>query len=182
MKRYATILVLALLTCLPTLAQQREGGRPQFNPEEFKTQMRNYIREKANLTQQEAEAVFPIYAEMKQKQMEYNGQIRLLKMPFPPKDGNQCKEAVEQITVLSVKLAQLEKEYYAKMCKVIDAKKVYNIILAEDAFHREMLQNANRGLHRGGQGGFGQRGGQGFGQRQGGWNGHGHGGQKEDKK
>lgn len=148
------MLCLAVLMSLPTAAQQpREGGRRQFNPQEFVNRLHNFIREKASLSQEDADKVFPIYHEMKGKQMELNRKIMTLKRQAP--DANAADKDIEatidQIKSLNVQLAQVEQSYYAKMCKVIEARKVYKLMKAEDAFHREMLRKAapGRGQHQG---------------------------------
>ncbi len=136
------------MTALPTMAQQPNNrDRRHFNPEEFRTMMRNYIRDKACLTQQEADKLFPIYFEMKTKQMELNGKMMKLKRQAPACNASskEYAEIISQITELNVELAKLEQTYYAKMCKVVDAKKVYNVMGAEEAFHREMLWGATPG-------------------------------------
>ena len=55
------------------------------------------------------------------------------------------QEALMQIADLHEKAADLEEDYYEKMCKAISPKKVFAIIQADDAFHREMLQRFSRG-------------------------------------
>jgi len=64
-------------------------------------------------------------------------------------DGNtsdkKCREALMQIADLHEKAADVEEDYYEKMCKAISPKKVFAIIQADDAFHREMLQHFGRG-------------------------------------
>ena len=71
MKRYVALIVLMLACLLPVAAQQREEGRPRFNMEEFQGWMKSFIRERACLTQAEADLVFPVFFEMKQKQGQY---------------------------------------------------------------------------------------------------------------
>lgn len=150
MKKILCFLMLVLLAAAPTIAQpNNKGEKRQFNPEEFKTMMRNYVRDKAGLTQAEADKLFPIYFEMKTKQMELNGKMMKLKRQTPNCNATtkEYNNLILQITELNVALAKLEQTYYAKMCKVVDAKKVYNVMSAEEAFHREMLWRANSMRH-----------------------------------
>ncbi len=147
MKKILSFLILVLLAATTAVAQpnNNKGEKPQFNPEEFKTMMRNYVRDKACLTQAEADKLFPIYFEMKTKQMEMNGKMMKLKRQKPDCNATtkEYSDLISQITELNVALAKLEQTYYAKMCKVVDAKKVYNVMCAEEEFHREMLLRAN---------------------------------------
>jgi len=135
---------MALLLALPVLAQNDK--RPRFSPEEFRTKLESFIAQRASLCQSEREKIFPIYHEMKEKQRElqrkeYQLKYRTLKPDSPEKD---YQEALEKIANLHIEAAKIESTYYKKMCKVISPKKVYNIILAEDAFHREMLQRFSK--------------------------------------
>lgn len=141
MKRITSIIiVLTLLLAVPAIAQ--ENKRPRFNPEEFNMRMKAFIAQKACLTPEESEKVFPIYLKMKEKQRELkHKEIKLKKQN--PSSEKECLNTLDQITDLHEQFADIEEDYYKKMCKVIPARKVYNIILAEDAFHREMLQHAN---------------------------------------
>ena len=143
MKRQTTIIALALLLALPALAQNDK--RPRFDPEEFKTKMEAYIAQRACLTQGECEKVFPIYHEMKEKQRQLQKKEHELKYKtLKPDDAEKnYQDALAQIAELHVEGAKIESTYYKKMCKAVSAKKVYGIILAEDAFHREMLQRFN---------------------------------------
>lgn len=159
MKRFFIWILFALLSATPMMAQQpqqpqrNQQARPQFNPEEFKKGLEAYIRERVGFTQAEADKVMPLYFEMKSKQMEINQSITRLKrsgIPGPHSSNMNYKDVVAQINSLNVELAKVEQNYYNKMCKIADAQKVLNLMLAEDAFHRDMLRRATPGF--GGQG------------------------------
>lgn len=134
--------------CVMAQPQNREKGK--FNPQEFRARMDNYVREKANLTQEEADKVFPIYHEMKEKQFAIMTQIRQLKFTGKGKKNNEkatpteadYQKAVKQINDLNVELAKLQQSYYDKISKELSAEKVLGIMRAEDKFHREMLGKA----------------------------------------
>lgn len=144
MKRYITMMLLLLLALMPVSAQQNNGDRRHhFDPQAFKMKQDAFIREKACLSQAEAEKVFPIFHELKEKQWGLNRKVWELKRKQPCQtDSKECATIVSQITALNVEIAKLEQTYFAKMCKVVDAKKVLSVMQADDAFHREMLRNA----------------------------------------
>lgn len=128
-----------------------EGKHPPFNVEEFRAKMKAYITQKAELTPAECEKVFPLFQEMKAKQRELKKQEMKLKRSEMPDGDKESQERLHKIAQLHVNAAKLEETYYRKMCKAISAKKVYAVILADDAFHREMLQSFAphpRGKHR----------------------------------
>lgn len=153
MKRYLAFIVFVLVCLFPALAQQREGGRPRFNLEEFQSRMKTFICARAALSQAEADKVFPVFFEMKQKRMENTRQVGALTMEaFKKTDAKECDALLKQITALNVESSKLEQAYYAKISKLVGAKKALNVMFADDAFHREMLRKAapNPGKGRGG--------------------------------
>jgi len=144
MRRLLTTIAMTLLLALPVLAQSEKRAR--FSPEEFKAKLETFIAQRAYLSPSECEKVFPIYHEMKEKQRELQKKEHQLKyktLKFEDSE-KEYQEALAQIANLHIEGAKIESTYYKKMCKAISAKKVYGIILAEDAFHREMLQRFNR--------------------------------------
>ena len=143
MRRLTTIIAMTLLLALPALAQNEK--RPRFSPEEFRAKMEAFIAQRACLTQSECEKVFPIYHEMKEKQRELQKKEHKLKYKtLKPEDEEKTyQDALVQIAALRAEGAKIESTYYKKMCKVVSPKKVYGIVLAEDAFHRKMLQQFN---------------------------------------
>lgn len=143
MKRLTFIIVMSLVLMLQVSAQ--ENKRPRFNPEEFKAKLEAFITEKADLTQEESKRVLPIYQEMKDKQRKLKQTEWKLKRNAEQLDSEkECQEALMKIVQTRIESAKLEEGYCKKMCKVVSAQKVYAMMLAEDAFHRELLQAAGQ--------------------------------------
>ena len=142
MKRILLTLSLSLVM-IGTMAQ--DNKRPRFNPEEFKARLESYITQKAELSSTEAEKFFPIYHEMKAKQREVMKKVQDLKRKHPAQDTSEKKytEIIYKIAELDEDVAEIEEEYYKKLCKAISPQKVYRAILADDSFHREMVQRFN---------------------------------------
>jgi len=114
----------------------------KFNPEEFKAKLENYITQEVGFTQAEAQAFYPVYFEMKGKQRRLQRNIYQLKKNAPCADADDKEYAIiiQKIKDLGVEMAQLEVNYYKKLCKVVSPKKVYAAMQAEDRFHRRMLE------------------------------------------
>lgn len=129
---------------MPMMAQHSEGERPRFNPELFKARLESYIREKACLTQEEGDKIFPIYHEMHQKQTEVYKQIHQLKKAQRNQQDQDATKTVAKILDLKVKLAKIEQTYFTKMSKVISGEKILHVMYAEDSFHREMLKLSDK--------------------------------------
>lgn len=144
MKRLITLIAIALLT-LPIAAQGH------FSPQQFRQHLEEYITQKAGLTQQEARKVFPIYHQMKERQRDLNQKAQNLKRTTPAtgQSDAQYRKVIEKINDLNEEEADVQEEYYEKMCKAISPRKVYAIMLAEDTFHREMLRKFSNGQGRG---------------------------------
>ena len=145
MKRTVSIIILFFAIAITAMAQEQK--RPRFNPEEFKAKMEAYISQKACLSQAESEKVFPIFHEMKQKQRELMQKEHKLKRNTNESNTSdkEYQNILEKIAELHEQAADIEEDYYKKMCKAISPKKVFCIIQADDAFHREMLQRFNKG-------------------------------------
>ncbi len=158
MKRIAFIL-LCMCLVLPLSAQKREKQR-KFDHEDFRRKMEMFIVEEAGLSEKEATKFFPIYHEMKEKQMKLGHKIMKLKRaPQEAErdddddddddfdDDEDWAEAAIEIEELKVKQAQIGETYTRQLCKVISGEKVFKAMKAEDAFHRQML----KGFHKGGE-------------------------------
>lgn len=142
MKRLFTIIALSLLTTLSIMADDHKQQR--FNPEEFRIKLETFIAQKAELCPAECEKVFPIYREMKEKQRSLKQQeMQLKRTEKSGKSDKDYQQVLNDIAELHIEAAKIEEAYYKKMCKVIPARKVFALTLAEDAFHREMLRHYN---------------------------------------
>lgn len=146
--RYYTILfALLAFNSLAFAERNVEGadGRPRFNPTEFRAKLERHITAKASLTESEAQKFFPIYFEMKDKQLDIMKQINKLKYCKPGCNATEkdFSNAIQKAKELNVKQAELEETYYKRLCKAVSPKKVYEAMLAEDEFHRNMLKNFN---------------------------------------
>ena len=150
MKKILLIFLSLLAPCtLPfALAQQQRG---KFKPEEFKAKLEGYVTAQVGFTSAEAQAFFPIYFEMKGKQRKLQRNIYMLKKNAPSADADEKEYAlvVQKINDLGVEMAQLEVRYYKDMCKAVSPRKVYAAMLAEDQFHRMMLEDFGHGKGKG---------------------------------
>lgn len=147
MKKGIILLFSIFMSVCFASAQPQRG---KFNPQEFKAKLENFVTKEAGFTQPEAQAFFPIYFEMKGKQRGLQRQIFQLKKNTPANAASDKDYAIkiQKIKDLGVEIAQLEVTYYKKMCQSVSPQKVYKAMLAEDKFHREMLENFGTGGNR----------------------------------
>jgi hypothetical protein len=85
MKRSIIILVCTFMSICFAVAQHK---RSKFNLQEFKEKLEGYITKEAGFTQGEAQVFYPIYFEMKSKQLTIQRKIFLLKKNIPTTDAN----------------------------------------------------------------------------------------------
>lgn len=138
-KRMLFLSGLMWMCCMFHATAQDRRGR--ISPDEFVRRMESFIVREACLSPAEANAFFPVFHEMRKKQQSVNWKIRELKrraLPAKASDKDYYN-IIKEITNLKVECAEVEEVYYKKMCKVVPARKVYDAMKAEDAFHRSML-------------------------------------------
>lgn len=145
MKQHICIitLLLAILLNANAFAQNPPHPRaPRFNPQEYKQKLERFVSKHAKLTPEEASKFFPIFHEMKEKQRNIMKQIQEKKFSRPASGASDkaYQDIILDIEKLKVQQAEIEETYYKKMCKAIPAQKVFEAMIAEDLFHRNMLQ------------------------------------------
>lgn len=153
MKKLTTILLLMLTIAVTAVAQE---PKPQkFSPERFQAELEQFITKEACLTPQEAAKFFPIYKEMQGKQRTiFDRQRQLAKVK--PADEIGCEKAIRQRDEYDLELKRIQQTYHNKFLSVISASKLYDVLQAEDRFHRQMLRGWNRGDRKRGNGNGGK--------------------------
>jgi hypothetical protein len=136
-KKYFSVLI-ALLLAVAVNAQKGNGSQ-RFSPEKFDAELHKFIIHEAGLTQQEADAFFPVYKEMQQKQRKLFFQQKRLGNEKPADEAG-CKTAVLERDRIDVELKQIQQNYHKKFLEIISASKVYDVLKAEDKFHRMQLR------------------------------------------
>ena len=137
------LIVFALMLSASMFAQPQVGdekGRHHFDPQRFQQYMEASLTREAGLTQEEAKAFFPIYNEMRQKQRVVGDEIRKMKKLNPGSSAKDYQSTILRIKEKQVKMAEMEVEYYQRMCNAIAPEKVFRVIQAEDKFHRQMVR------------------------------------------
>jgi len=150
MKKTLATLMLSIITLGVSAQDQDKKGK--FSPEKFDAQLQEYIANEAGLSQQEAADFFPVYKEMQQKQRPLFERLRKLGKD-KPQDEKACQEAIRQHDELEIEMKKIQQTYHNRFMELLPASKVYNILKAEDRFHRRMLRNwGHDGKHDGDKG------------------------------
>lgn len=137
------IIMIALLAVVSIDAQNKGNNKHRFSPEKFKADMEQFIVQEACLTPAESAKFFPVYDEMNKKQRAIFGRMRRLSK-MKPADEEGCEKAIKQRDELDLDLKQLQQSYHNKFLNLIPASKLFDVLKAEDKFHRRMLNKYNR--------------------------------------
>ncbi len=138
-------ILLTLMLCLATIgaaAQPRKENRgPRFNPQQYHQKLVGHITHDAQLSEQEAQDFFKLYDEMKDKLRKLQKEINQLKYRDCKKlTDKEAQQRILKMLDLEEEMADIKEDYYKKMLKKLPAGKMHRAILAEDAFHRQMLR------------------------------------------
>ncbi len=135
MKRFfLSIMLLSVFSLCMTA--QRKGG---FDPVRFEADLEHFITVEARLTPKEASTFFPVYREMRKKQMAYFNQDRFLRY-VDVTDDKACAEAIAKHDNNDIAMKKLQQEYHRKFMRVLSPSKVYMVVRAEEKFHRRLFQ------------------------------------------
>lgn len=125
-------------------APWREGAHGRGMGEQIRTERIAYFTEKIGLTTDEAQLFWPIYNEMDKKRtdlFEEKASITRKFMTEPDKvSDKQLEELLNRLVVIQQEEAQLPANYDAKFRKVLPARKVMNLYVAEMGFRSYLLQ------------------------------------------
>lgn len=150
MKRYFFLLICLLATVLTVSAQRpmRPGPEPiprvlpePFNPEKFEAELEQYIVTEVCLSPRESEQFFPLYREMRRKQLALFGAMRRGRY-VNLKDNNECQKMIRENDKRDVEMKKLQQDYHNKFMKVLPSSTVFRIIQAEEKFHRKIFKRA----------------------------------------
>lgn len=135
--RLAVILLFIVIMSVAK-AQEKQG---KFVPERFRADLEQYITRKACLSPKEASRFFPVYSEMMEKQRAIHEKIKNLKRIKPATDA-ECRNNIRKCDKLEIEIKEIQKAYHEKFMRILPANKVFDVIKAEDRFHRQAFKNA----------------------------------------
>ncbi len=139
MKRILLV-VMSLAVVLTVGAQEKNE---KFDAKKFRAELESFIIKDACLTPKESSAFFPLYDEMNRKQRGLFDKMRRLGK-LQPASNEECRKVIMERDKLDVELKKIQQTYHGKFLQVLSAKKVFDVLKAEDRFHRRMLR---RGGH-----------------------------------
>lgn len=136
------ILISMMLFLSGVMTQAQEARK--FSPEKFQAEMEQFITKEANLTPEEAAKFFPLFREMQQKQRTIFEKVR--KEGFTkPVDDATCRKLVERRDACELEQKKIQQLYHQKFFSVISPSKVFDVLIAEERFHRRAFRNWGQG-------------------------------------
>jgi hypothetical protein len=143
MKKILTILFLTIIAIGYGYAQEPHR---RMSKEDFKAKQQKFLMQKAGITEEEAAAFFPVYYEMQDKKAAINNKAweSARKGKLKDMSEEQYARMINELAKAKIKADQIELDYIPKFKKIISAKKLFQLQIAEMKFHREML----RGMHK----------------------------------
>ena len=71
MKHVLSVIFITFCLLVSSATAQPQRGQRRFNPQKFQAELEQFITTEAGLTPQESAAFFPVYRDMRKKQMTY---------------------------------------------------------------------------------------------------------------
>jgi hypothetical protein len=102
--------------------------------------MEQYIAREACLTPKEASEFFPLFDEMLRKERALFDQMSNISRVKPATEKG-CADAVKKRDELEIQIKELEQQYHNRFMKIMPASKVFDVIKAQNHFHRQMFKN-----------------------------------------
>ena len=91
---------------------------PSFDPARFEAELEQFIVEEACLTPKEASVFFPLYREMRKKQMVYFNKMRRDRFADYA-DDKACERIIREADHRDLDLEKLQQQYHNKLMEVV---------------------------------------------------------------
>ncbi|MCI6160239.1 MAG: hypothetical protein PUH24_01815 [Prevotellaceae bacterium] len=136
-------LLITLLFCFAVLSifSQRPN---RFDPKRYQAELEQFITSEAGLTPNEAAVFFPKYRELQDKQHLLFKKIKRNRR-IKPTDEQGCRNAILSRDEADLQIKTLQQQYHKEFLKILSASKLYDVIRAEDIFHRQSFKKWQKG-------------------------------------
>jgi len=133
-KRLYLAWTMLLIATVTINAQQQK-----FSPEQFDAELQQFITWEAKLSPDEAKKFFPLYWEMQKKQRALYAKQRNVAKDKPA-DEKGCSKVIKERDEIDLELKRVQLNYHNKFMNVLSPSKVYDILNAENKFHRNKMR------------------------------------------
>ena len=125
------------------MRHEQRHNRPPFDPVKFEKELEQFIVTEAALTPSESAKFFPVYREMRKKQIAYFGNMQRNRF-VDTSDNKACERAIREADQRDLDLKLLQREYHEKFMVILSPAKAMKVIRAEEKFHRQIFRKAAR--------------------------------------
>lgn len=142
MKKIVFLLAVVILTGNIFAQEDKSEGKRNFNIEEFKTKQAEYFVKELQLTSDEAGKFTPVMQEYMKKRYEMNKALREAERALKKqesKTSTDYQKAINLIVDTKIKEANLQKDYYNQLSKILAPEKIYKYDFAEKDFVKQVL-------------------------------------------
>lgn len=146
------LLLIAMIACLSVSEAQHRPHQPRgpmpppFNPERFEAELEQFIVKEAGLSPKESADFFPLYREMRKKQMVFFNEMKRDRF-VDFSDDKVCENVIREADLRDLEMKKLQQQYHDKFMKVLSPSKTLLVIRAEERFHRQVFKRvAKRGF------------------------------------
>lgn len=148
---YKIISFLTLIMLYSSLVFS-QGHRGEKSPEmraKIEAQKISFITQQLDLSPEEAQQFWPLYNEMKNKKEAFQKEFRQLFKSLKQGSENLLEDELikisDRMADLKVDKAKMEREYHYKFKKVLSAKQILDLHLAEKQFQGMLLRRIKGG-------------------------------------
>lgn len=146
MKRISTIFLLVAMICLSSLAvsAQSPRDRKQFR-DDIREYKHNYLKQKLDLSREQATSFFDIYDKMDDAITELNDEARTVETKiFEAPDGTitdiEYEVATRTLLEVKEKEAAIEKEYYDRFKEILTPRQLFELRRVERDFTMQLIK------------------------------------------
>lgn len=143
-------LIIGCVVFICSLSAHATDPQQKFSPEKYQADLEQFITNEASLTPQEAAKFFPLFREMQKKQRSIYAKMKA-EEKIKPVDEENCKKFIQMRDQVELELKSIQQTYHNRFFNVLPASKVFDVIKAEDRFHRRMFRNWGQGPRGNGQ-------------------------------
>ena len=137
------LFLITLCLCTSIQAQQKKG---KCSESEFRNKREAYLKEKAQLTDEEASLVLPLYFELQEKKEKNNKEPwkKIKSIDISNASNEEYDDIIQFFINVDEKNIELEKEYYERVKEILSPKKIFQLLHADIKFNRHMLKIINQ--------------------------------------
>ncbi|MGQ0828523.1 MAG: hypothetical protein ACT4ON_09030 [Bacteroidota bacterium] len=133
--------LIAVLACLTSLAFAQPADAKRDKIDALRA---SFMAKRVNFTAQEAQAFWPLYNEMNDRQEAVRKTFRLqynAKTDFNFQTDKEAESYINAELLLKQKEYEIFREYYEKFKKILPVKKVAAVKRAEEDFKKELIKS-----------------------------------------